>query len=50
MTMRYVKVTQSESPQLDQFDEIRVIFSMAVARMHKSVRVAIEHFLLVPPN
>lgn len=36
------------APNLDQFDEIRVIFHRTTGRMDKSARIAIERFVLVP--
>src|SRR5260370_10167995 len=36
------------APNLDQFDEIRVIFHRTTARMDKTARSAIERFILVP--
>ena len=36
------------APQLNQFDEIKVIFHRATGRMDRSARVSIERFVLVP--
>jgi hypothetical protein len=36
------------APHLDQFDEIKVIFHRATARMDRSARISIERFVLVP--
>lgn len=36
------------APRLDVFDEIKVIFRLAVERVDKSARISIEKFLLTP--
>lgn len=36
------------APRLEQFDEIKVVFQMAIGRRDRSARIAIERFVLVP--